>query len=425
VKDPLEEASADVDRRGASFILLAIVAGLVALAIFRPGSRDALAIVVGIVVMVMLHEAGHYFAAKRTGMKATEFFLGFGPKLWSFKRGETEFGVKAVLLGGYVRIIGMTNLEEVDPADEHRTYRAASYGKRLVVVLAGVTTNVLLALVLFFGFFAAGGEIPDGAGTRVDHVVKYVEDDSGAKVLDESGNKVETAAHSAGFRRKDRIVAVDGVRVTGWEQLVRKIEARGGEPTTFTIVRHDERLQLEATPYLDDGKGFLGIGPIYESHTVGVLEAVPESFRALGDVTAGTASGLADLFSPEGISDYSKNFTGNAPKAGSPASQARPRSLIGIVDVGSDIVNGDITKLLFLLGAISLVLAIFNTIPLLPFDGGHAAVVVYEAIASKVKGRRVRADYRKLMPVTAIVLALFLTLGLSAMFLDIRDAIGS
>ncbi|MEX0663847.1 MAG: M50 family metallopeptidase [Acidimicrobiia bacterium] len=407
MKDPLEEASADVNRRGAALILLAIVVGLVGLAIFRPGSRDALAIIFGIVVMVMLHEAGHYFAAKRTGMKATEFFLGFGPKLWSFKRGETEFGVKAVLLGGYVRIVGMTNIEEVDPADEHRTYRRASAKNRFIVVMAGVTVNVLLALVLFFAFYAGGGKIPDGPGTRVQYVVD------------------NSSAQAAGFRPRDRIVALDGTPVRGWDALVRRIEASPNEPTMFTVVRRGERMELEATPKARNGQGFLGIAPIYESHTVGVLEAVPESFRTLGDVTAGTATGLVNLFSPEGISDYSKNFTSDAPKAGSPEAQARPRSLVGIVDTGSDIIDGDILKLLFLLGAISLVLALFNTLPLLPFDGGHAAIVVYEAIASKVKGRRVQADYRKLLPMTAVVLAIFLTLGLSAMFLDIRDAIGS
>lgn len=406
-KDPLEEASADVSRRGATFILVALIAGLVALFIFRPGSRDALAIIFGIALMILLHEAGHFVAAKRTGMKATEFFIGFGPKLWSFKRGETEYGVKAILLGGYVKIIGMTNLEEVDPADEHRTYRRASHGKRLIVVLAGVTMNVLLALVLFFSFYAAGGRIPDGPGTRVSHVVN------------------DSAAKTAGFEKGDRIVAIDGERVSGWEALVDSIEARGGEPTTFTIVRGGERVQLEATPKARDGEGFLGIGPIYESHTVGVVESVPESFRTLGDVTAGTVSGLVNLFSPDGLSDYSKNFTSDAPKAGSPASQARPRSLIGIVDVGSDIINGDVTKLLFLLGAISLVLAIFNTLPLLPFDGGHAMVVIYEWVATRVKGREVKADYRKLMPMTAVVLAILLTLSLSAMFLDIREAVGS
>jgi membrane-associated protease RseP (regulator of RpoE activity) len=145
----------------------------------------------------------------------------------------------------------------------------------------------------------------------------------------------------------------------------------------------------------------------------------------VGDVTAGTATALADLFSPEGISEYSKNFTSDAPKAGTPAADARPRSIIGIVDRGSDFVNGDISALLWLLGGISLVLALFNTIPLLPFDGGHAAIVVYESIASRVKKREVRADYRKLMPMTAVVLFVFLAFALSAMFLDIREAVGS
>jgi membrane-associated protease RseP (regulator of RpoE activity) len=407
VKDPLEEASADVDRRGAALILVGLIAGLAALFIFRPGSRDALAIVGGLVLMVMLHEAGHYFAAKKTGMKATEFFVGFGPKLWSFRRGETEYGVKAVLLGGYVRIIGMTNVEEVDPADEHRTYRKASHKNRFIVVMAGVTVNVIIALVLFFAFFATGGEVYDGPSTEVARVVP------------------DSAAQDAGFHRGDRIVALDGEQVTGWEQLVREIEGRPDETTMFTVLRRGDRVQLEATPKARAGQGFLGIGPAAAFHTTGIAGAAPESFRAVGDVTAGTATALADLFSPEGISEYSKNFTSDAPKAGTPAADARPRSIIGIVDRGSDFVNGDIGALLWLLGGISLVLALFNTIPLLPFDGGHAAIVVYETIASRVKKREVRADYRKLMPMTAVVLFVVLAFALSAMFLDIREAVGS
>ncbi len=408
MKDPFEEASADVDRRGATFILVAIVAGLVGLAVFKPSSRDALALIVGIVLMVMLHEAGHFIAAKRTGMKATEFFVGFGPRLWSFKRGETEFGVKAVLLGGYVRIIGMTNIEEVDPADESRTYRRASYKHRLIVVLAGVTVNVMLALVLFYAFFAIQGHTNEGRlTTKIDSVSK------------------QSPAEDAGFEVGDRVVAIDGTRVTGWRDLVRKIEARPNDVTVFTVVRDGERLDLDATPKAKGEQGFLGISASVHYPSVNPLQAVPESFNALGDITAGTASGLVHLFSPDGLSEYSKNFSSDAPKAGTPEADARPRSLIGIVDAGSDIVSGDWVQLLWLLGAISLILAIFNTLPLLPFDGGHAAVVVYEAIASKVKKREVRADFRKLMPLTAVVLAAFLLLGFSAMFLDIRDAIGS
>jgi membrane-associated protease RseP (regulator of RpoE activity) len=407
VRDPLDEASADVDRRGATFVLIAVVVGLVGLAIVRPGARDALAIIFGIVLMVMLHEAGHFVAARRAGMKASEFFVGFGPRLWSFRRGETEFGVKAIPAGGYVRILGMSNLEEVDPTDEARTFRRGSYRNRLVVVLAGVAMNLLLAFLLFFVVIAGQGRVADGVTTTVFDVTP------------------KSAAAAAGLQRGDRIVAVDGQRFDGWEELKAKIQQRAGEPTTFTVVRDGLRVDLEATPKERAGVGFLGVAPKTHFRDVGILEAVPESFRTMGDITVGTAEGIGRIFSPEGVERYSENFTSNAPKAGTPADQERPRSLIGIVDEGSRIIDGNVWALLWLLGGISLVLALFNLIPLLPFDGGHAAVVVYEWIASRVRGREVRVDFRKLMPVTAVVLAVFLTLGLSAMFLDIRQAVGN
>ncbi|HEY8218359.1 MAG TPA: site-2 protease family protein [Acidimicrobiia bacterium] len=407
MRDPLEEASADVDRRGATFVLLAVVVGLVGLAVVRPGARDALAIVLGIVLMVMLHEAGHFVAARRAGMKASEFFLGFGPRLWSFRRGETEYGVKAIPAGGYVRILGMSNLEEVDPADEARTFRRGSYGNRLVVVLAGVTMNLILAFALFFVVIAGQGRVADGVTTTVSAITP------------------KSAAAAAGLHPGDRIVAVEGARIRGWEQLKSKIQARAGTATEFTVVRDGLRVDLEATPRDRGGVGFLGVAPKTRFRAVGILEAVPESFRTMGDITVGTAEGVGRLFSPSGVERYSENFTSKAPKAGTPAAQERPRSLVGIVDEGSRIIDGNVWALLWLLGGISLVLALFNLLPLLPFDGGHAAVVVYEWIASKVRGREVRVDFRKLMPVTAVVLAVFLTLGLSAMFLDIRQAVGN
>jgi membrane-associated protease RseP (regulator of RpoE activity) len=138
------------------------------------------------------------------------------------------------------------------------------------------------------------------------------------------------------------------------------------------------------------------------------------------DTTKATGEGLGRLFSPAGIERYSRNFTGEESKSGSPASEDRPVSIIGIVDIGGELVGGNVWALLGLLGAINLLVALFNLIPLLPFDGGHAAVAVYEQIASKIRGREVRVDFRKLIPVTALVLVVFLTLGLSAMFLDIR-----
>jgi membrane-associated protease RseP (regulator of RpoE activity) len=310
------------------------------------------------------------------------------------------------MLGGYVRIIGMSNTEEVDPQDEPRTYRQGTYGKRLVVVLAGVAVNFLLAFLLFFAVLVGNG-IADGPSTTIATIV------------------ADSAAAEAGFRTGDRIVAVDRTPIDGWNDLKAAIEARGGESATFTVQRGERRVDIEATPRASGGQGFLGIGPATRIREVGVLEAVPESIATMGGIIGRTGEAVGDMFSPSGVSEYSKNFTSDAPKAGTPAAQNRFVSVIGIVDQGSRLIDGNVWKLLALLGALNVAVALINLVPLPPFDGGHAAIVVYELVASKVTRRRVRVDYRKLAPVTIVVLAIFLTLSLSAMFLDIRDAVGN
>jgi membrane-associated protease RseP (regulator of RpoE activity) len=402
VKDPLEEAGEAVDRSIATKILILFIVGLVGLAIFVPGSRTPLMIISGIIGLVMLHEAGHFFTAKRAGMKATEFFLGFGPRLWSVRRGETEYGVKAIPAGGYVRIIGMTSMEEVPPEDEPRTFRKGSTKNRLVVILAGVTVNLLIAWLLFFVAAVGQGEAI-GPGTSVYAVSKG------------------TAAAAAGLRAGDRIAAIDGMRITSWTKLKHQIEQHGGVATQFTIERDGRLITKEITPGLRDGAGFLGVSPSTEFQSLGVFEAVPKTFQTFGDVTSASVQGIGRLFSPAGVSQYTQNFTSNAPKAGSTADLERPRSLVGIVDEGSQLFDGDIWGIIRLIGAISLILALFNLLPVLPFDGGHAVVVVYEAVASRITGRRVTVDYRKLIPVSAVVVIFLVTLSLSTMFLDIRE----
>ena len=402
MKDPLEETGAEVTRRGAGVSLLIVLLGLIVLAIVRPSTIDTLAIIFGIVALIMAHEAGHYFVAKRAGMKVTEFFLGFGPRVWSVRRGETEYGIKAIPAGGYVRIVGMTNLEEVDPGDEPCTYRQAKFNKRIAVVLAGVTVNIVLAYFLIFGAIAGQG-VPM-LTTKIDEVV------------------ADSPAAAAGLQDGDRIVAVEGRRVDEWEDLPQTIENRAGVPTRFTVERNGQLLELTITPRersKNDSSGFIGVSPRSEYERFSILGSFRESFVVIGDTTRATGEGLGRLFSPAGLERYSENFTEDQPSS-SPSSSDRPVSIIGIVDVGGELVGGNVWALLGLLGAINLIVALFNLIPLPPFDGGHAAVAIYEQIASKIRRREVRVDYRKLIPVSAIVLIVFLTLGLSAMFLDVR-----
>jgi membrane-associated protease RseP (regulator of RpoE activity) len=408
VKDPLEEASSDVTRRGAGISLLLVLFGLILLAILRPSTIDTLAIIFGIVALIMLHEAGHYFTAKRAGMKMTEFFLGFGPRVWSFRRGETEYGVKAIPAGGYVRIVGMSNLEDVDDEEESRTFRHATFGNRLTVILAGVSVNLILAFVLIYAAILGRG-LPDTLQAKVEQVLP------------------DSPAAAAGVRNGDRIVGIDGQRLDVNRDIGQALSDRVGQPTTLVVERDGGTTTLTAVPKersASDKSGIIGVSvsqSVASYTTYNPFDGVTESFKTMGQMTRDTGAGIGRLFSPSGIENYSKNFTGDAPKQGTPASNDRPRSIIGIVDIGGQLVGGNVWSLLFLLGAINLIVALFNLIPLLPFDGGHAAVVIYEQVASKIRGRVVRVDFRKLVPVTALVLVVFLTLGLSAMFLDLRQ----
>jgi membrane-associated protease RseP (regulator of RpoE activity) len=400
----LEDAGVDVSSRAATGILLTFLAAMVALFLFVPGSRTPVLLVLGIVVLVMLHELGHYVVAKRSGMKVTEFFLGFGPRLWSVRRGETEYGVKALWLGGYVRIIGMNDMEEVDPADEARTYRQATPGKRLATILAGVTVNLIIAFVLLFVVFAGTGQKYDGPNTTIARIV------------------AGSAAHEADLQTGDKVVAIDGTKVDGWDDLKGTIERSGGETIDVTVVRDGERVTVPVTPEVRDGQGFLGVGPGTIVRDVSVVDAVPESFRAMGTIFTGFVDVVGDRVTPSGVSKTAEQgFTSAAPAAGSKENYNRPMSIVGLVDNGSDIIGGNLWLLTLLLAQLSFALAVFNLLPILPFDGGHAVIVVYEWVATKIRGRRVYADYKKAMAASAVLFIPIVFLSLSIMVLDIRQ----
>jgi membrane-associated protease RseP (regulator of RpoE activity) len=401
LKDPLDDAP-PVETRKAITGGIVIVLGIALLVAARPSAWFTIFLIVGIVFTIMLHEFGHFVMAKRAGMKVTEFFVGFGPRIWSFRKGETEYGIKAIPAGGYVRIIGMSNLEETDPADEPRLYRTASTANKLKTILAGITVNLIIAFVLFYIVIVGAGM--DKPTTTIERV--------------QSGSP----AAAAGLKAGDKIVAVDGTPIKNWEALGKNVRPNAGKELTVTALRDGEQVEVAVTPAKIGGEGKLGVLSTIERTRYSVFEGVPQSFNVMYRSTSATIGGLAKTFSASGVEKYGKTVA-NPDAKGSFTGEERPRSVIGIVADGGNLVGNSFWGLLLLLATINIFLALFNLIPLLPFDGGHAAVAVYESVASKIQGRKVQVDYRKLMPVTAVVLVLVLALGMSAMYLDIRQIV--
>jgi membrane-associated protease RseP (regulator of RpoE activity) len=403
MRDPLETDTKVETRKAITGVLLVLVA-LALIVILRPSLLVTVSIIVGLLLTIMLHEFGHFIMAKRAGMKVTEFFIGFGPRIWSFRRGETEYGIKAIPAGGYVRIIGMSNLEEVEPEDEPRSYRASTTGKKLSVILAGVTVNLIIALVLFYAVSIGLGASPHST-TQVGYVYKG-----------------EPAA-AAGLRNGDRILSIDGKDVSSQSALRSALQDKRGVPVDLLIDRNGQQIEKTVTPRTVDGATRIGVGLNSAYLQYNPITAPVGALVWMRDSVHETFDSFGRIFSPSGIQQYSTTVANPNSKQALPSDE-RPHTVVGIVAEGGSIVNGSVWALLLLLALINVFLALLNLIPLPPFDGGHAAVAIYEAIASRVTGRKVQVDYQKLMPVAAAVLLVFVVFGISALYLDIRGIAG-
>jgi membrane-associated protease RseP (regulator of RpoE activity) len=386
-------------RQGAVTAALLLV-GMVVLAFLRPALAGQIGVLAAIILMIMLHELGHFVMAKRAGMKVTEFFLGFGPRLWSVRRGETEYGVKAIPAGGYVRIIGMSNVDVIDPADEERTYRAKPYRHRLGVAVAGSTMHFIIAAFLLFVLYAAVG-LPS-ARPIVDQITPG------------------SPAQESDFRVGDRIVAVNGIAVKEWEDIPRYVQSHGESQLVFTVVRKGtgEQLDISLRPRRMVVEGVdaprVGIGPEQYLETKSVPSAIGSTVTEMPRYMWETVKALGGIFSPDGIGNYGDLLTGNGGD-----NNNRLISPVGAARVAGDAVDNGWGAVLLFLFAINVFVGIFNMVPLLPLDGGHVAIATYEKVASTIKGRRVQVDVQRLMPITAAVLAVLVIMGLSALYLDI------
>ncbi len=412
----------------AALLRLFLILGAGAVLAIGTGTFRTVSVILALIIMIVLHEAGHFATAKWSRMKVTEFFVGFGPRLWSVRKGETEYGVKALWLGGYVKIIGMNNLEQVPPEDEPRTYRQKSYPRRLSVAVAGSTVHFMLAFLLFFIIFAVVGA-PFQA-PQVGGVVPIVD-----------GQPSPAAA--AGLEDGDRIVSIEGRTFDDWQEIPPYVSERPGDALRFVVERDGEQLALTVTPLAAEeveiegetfelgGRGFVGIRePGLEFRRLNPLAAIGRSTTQTGVYTWETLKALGQIFSPDGISNYFGVLTGTQAGDGSgqavdDGSDVRFLSPVGFARIASQAARAGIFEVLQLLVLINIFVGVFNMIPLLPLDGGHVAIATYEAIRSKISGRRHVADVARLLPATYLVLLIIVFIGATSLYLDVVDPISN
>ena len=431
---PLGEPRGEV--AGFDWKLATLLLATAALGVFA--GAGWLIVIGALVVMIFLHELGHYLTAKWSGMKVTEFFLFFGPKIWSFRRGETEYGIKCIPLGAYVRIIGMSNIDQdVAPEDEPRTFRQQSYPKRLLVVSAGSIMHFLQAFLLFFIVFCMLG-VPGGGALaeRLGGPPVNEEDWTVGSIQDGS------AAAAAGLQLGDEVVSIDGDPLTTFDDVGPLVAPNPGDEVELVVLR--DGAEIELTPTLghraeDPSKGFLGIGPTYPELPpvrVNPIRGVVESGRLTVEAMGQTVTGLVTFFSG-GVDDFAADVANggkSAPPASSSSSSSssattdegdgnRLMSIYGVARIGAAATNDGMIDFLLLLAGVNISIGILNMIPLLPLDGGHAAIATYERIRS-IGGRRYMVDVSRLLPITYAVFMFMMLLGMSAIYLDIVDPIG-
>ncbi|HUG83001.1 MAG TPA: site-2 protease family protein [Euzebya sp.] len=366
---------------------------------------------------IMLHEFGHFVTAKAFGMKVTQFFVGFGPTLWSTPKGETEYGVKGIPAGGYVRIVGMNPWEETDPADDGRLFYQQKPWKRLIVLSAGSFTHLILAIALLFGALAFIG-LPTGEATNM---LRTISADSPAAIT--------------GLQAGDEIVAVDGQPTSTFEEVRDLVTGRFGDAIELTVMREGHEVVVDAVldvPHPDpesSGDGFLGVSPVVEEVPLGIYEGARATFSgplSIWSLTDATVDGLRQVFSLEGLGRFFGSVNDEGPRA-----QDSITSLVGAAQITSEFGNqGDIFAVLLVLAQLNLVLGLLNMLPLPPLDGGHIAVMAVEETVNRARRLRVRPSAERqperfhlnpnvVTPIALAVIAFFIVLSGTALYLDI------
>ncbi|TDW93917.1 membrane-associated protease RseP (regulator of RpoE activity) [Kribbella pratensis] len=417
--------------------------------------------VAGVLISVALHEMGHMLPAKAFGMKVTQFFVGFGRTVWSVKRGETEYGIKAIPAGGFVRIIGMmppakgqdptkvrkantgpiqsmvenartAEYETISPEDNGRLFYQKVWWKKLIVMASGPLVNVLIAVVLFTGLFTIYGDsvAQTTISTVTDCVIPADQAKPDRKCQD--GDKV-SPAKQAGFQVGDKIVAFNGTTITSWDQLTPLIRANTDKPATIVVERNGQQLTLHTSTIVNQvldkpgsdryvSVGFLGVSPESKIER----QSVGYALDKMGGYTVSTIQALGRF--PEKLVGVAKSIVGGE------RDQDSPMSVVGASRVAGEIASSDLNvgakaaTLILLLASLNLFLALFNFIPLLPLDGGHMIGAIWEGVRrglAKLFGRPDPGyvDVAKLLPIAYVAASVIVVMGVLLVIADIVNPI--
>jgi len=395
------------------------------------GVAGVIAFVVALLFSVMVHEAGHFLTARRFDMKVTEFFLGFGKRIWSFTRGETEFGIKAIPAGGYCRIVGMSVNEEMEESDRGRAFYLASAPKRLIVLGAGSFLHFVLGFLILVLLLAGVGTT--AISNKVGEVVPcIISNSTGAADAKCAPDAPPSPAKAAGLMVGDEITAINGAPIKDWSTAVKKIRNSPNHELTLTIKRGSSTLTVPITPgtRILDGKkiGIIGVSNTLENRKLSIYRAVTNSGTLTWDLTKSSVTSLISL--PTKIPAlFRQTFFHETRDA---------TGLVGVVGVArvsaqtaSDpklASREKIATFLLIIASLNIFVGLFNLLPLLPLDGGHMAIAVIDGLR-RVRARRKGSpappeiDVERLMPLTMAVFAILAVLSLLLLAADIFNPI--
>ncbi|MFT4283563.1 MAG: M50 family metallopeptidase [Protaetiibacter sp.] len=425
-------------------------------------------VALGLALSIGLHELGHLIPAKRFGVKVAQYMIGFGPTLFSRRKGETEYGVKLVPLGGYISMAGMyppahagegartantgffdtlvqdardQSAETVAPGDEERVFYKLPVHKRIVIMLGGPFMNLLIAIVLYTVVLCGFGVYQ--YSTTLGTVNECVATDASQTECTDADPAAPAA--EAGLRPGDRLVSIDGTEIASWDQASGIIRSHPGDTLSFVVERDGAQLSLEVTPLLterpvtdsagqvvvdEDGKtvtqevGFIGVGPATEKvqqPVTAVLPAVWDNSVAVGKIIVTLPQRLVQV--------------AQAAFGGEERDPNGPISVVGVGRLAGEISSLDAApvadraaSLLQMLAALNVALFVFNLVPLLPLDGGHVAGALWEAIRRRFAKLRGKADpgpvdIARFIPVTLVIVAVLAVSSALLIYADIVNPV--